>query len=770
MGRRDARNQRRKLPPRALGESAARGSARAYAIPRRGALLAAAALALGALLWQLFGAGHAQAQRAVARYAAAADPLETAILSGEGATTEAAAGFSVALSGDGGTALVGAPHEDGNTGAVWVFVRSGSSWTQQAKLSVAEEDGSEGPCGEEVPTESEECGFGRSVALSGDGNVALIGSPRNKEHAGAAWVFTRSGSTWTRAARLIGGEAVGSPHFGRSVALSADATTAVVGGAADRSGHGAVWVFSGSGSAWTQSAKVTAPEEAGGSFFGVSVALSLSGEEMLVGAPGYEHFKGAAWPLSRSGETWSAGAPLLAGGEVGEGHFGSSVALSGDGATALVGARADADHLGAAWAFANEGGTWSQLGPKLTGGSEGAVFGSSVALSGNGEAALVGGPANNDGLGAAWFFKRSGSAYVHNGGPIPGTETPSLERLGASVALSQTGSEALLGAPRSNERRGAALVLMGIPVPPPTVRHITPTSGPTAGGTGVTIEGTGFLPGAKVAIGSEATSVNVISESKITAVTSATAAGPAEVVVSDGYGTSTAGPAFTYEAPPTETTPTSSTASPLPPNPPPSQGGVLGSTASAVPPPVLGVSGNIAPVGGKVFLRLPGSKKFVLLTELLNIPFGTIVDARKGKAEITTMGAHGLQTIDFYEGEFKLTQSSNAMVTAALYGGDFSVCPTKRERAHRARVSARASRKRSSHRHIVRKLWASGHGTYSTKGNYATGAVLGTIWETIDRCNGTGVRVITDSVLVTNRVTHKHVRVKAGHTYIAKAP
>ena len=70
----------------------------------------------------------------------------------------------------------------------------------------------------------------------------------------------------------------------------------------------------------------------------------------------------------------------------------------------------------------------------------------------------------------------------------------------------------------------------------------------------------------------------------------------------------------------------------------------------------------------------------------------------------------------------------------------------------------------------MRKLWASGHGTYTTKGNYATGAVLGTVWETIDRCNGTGVHVVRDSVLVTNLVTHKKVRVKAGHTYIAKAP
>ena len=130
------------------------------------------------------------------------------------------------------------------------------------------------------------------------------------------------------------------------------------------------------------------------------------------------------------------------------------------------------------------------------------------------------------------------------------------------------------------------------------------------------------------------------------------------------------------------------------------------------------------------------------------------------------MGKNGLQSSNFYEGEFVITQSRDGVATASLFGGSYAVCPTKRERAHKA---ALASAHRSSRNHVVRKLWASGHGTYSTRGNYATGAVLGTVWETIDRCNGTGIHVVTDVVLVTNLVNHKKVRVKAGHTYIAKA-
>jgi hypothetical protein len=69
-----------------------------------------------------------------------------------------------------------------------------------------------------------------------------------------------------------------------------------------------------------------------------------------------------------------------------------------------------------------------------------------------------------------------------------------------------------------------------------------------------------------------------------------------------------------------------------------------------------------------------------------------------------------------------------------------------------------------------RKLWAEGHGKYSTKGNYASGAVLGTRWLTEDLCGGTLIRVLTDRVVVTNLLNHRHITVKAGHSYLTKAP
>jgi hypothetical protein len=197
-------------------------------------------------------------------------------------------------------------------------------------------------------------------------------------------------------------------------------------------------------------------------------------------------------------------------------------------------------------------------------------------------------------------------------------------------------------------------------------------------------------------------------------------------------------------------------------------GGGSTATVSAVvvPAPVLAVSGNVAPVSGTVLVELPGTTTFVALSSLRQIPFGTLIDATHGRVSVTTAGPHGgTQTGEFFGGEFVLSQGHSGLVVATLAGGSFAGCPTARERAHRARASAAASGK-----HVVRKLWSDAHGSFSTKGNYAAGAVAGTEWLTEDLCDGTLIRVTRDKVAVTNLVTHRHLVVKVGHSYLAKAP
>ncbi len=272
--------------------------------------------------------------------------------------------------------------------------------------------------------------------------------------------------------KLTGTEAAGAGEAGASVALSADGNTALVGAPADNGGVGAAWVFTRSGSTWEQQGpKLTGKEESGSGRFGFSVALSEGGSTAFVGGGADNSAAGAAWAFVRTEGKWEQqGAKLTGGEEKGAGHVGFSVALSGDGATALVGGVGDNNEAGAAWAFVRTEGKWEQQGPKLTGGEEkgAGLFGSAVALSSNGDAALVGGEGDNGSVGAAWVFARSGSTWAQQGGKLTGEGESGAGLLGAGAALSAAGDTALLGGPGDASGAGAAWAFADV-VHPPTV-------------------------------------------------------------------------------------------------------------------------------------------------------------------------------------------------------------------------------------------------------------------------------------------------------------
>jgi IPT/TIG domain-containing protein/FG-GAP repeat protein len=475
---------------------------------------------------------------------------------------EARLGYSVAVSADGNTALVGGPL-DGTYGAVWVFVREGGQWHQQGgKLQGGEHSGGVESCGREAGEEGEECNFGRSLALSADGNTAIVGNPREsrveppsepgglstlRRNVGAAWVYTRVGSTWRMAARLTGGEETGEGRFGKSVALSGDGQTALVGGPSDRGGQGSAWTFARAGEAWSQQGpKLTAGDEQGEGFFGHSVALSGDGHTAIVGGPGDAAYAGAAWIFSFAEGVWfQHGAKLTGGGESGAGRFGYSVALSGDGATALVGARADGEGAGAAWAFAHAGGGWTQQGAKLTGGEGAAGFGYSVALSQDGATALVGAPRESSSRGSAFQYERAGEAWSAAKQLEAGVSAVGHHSwFGASVALSADGATRLVGGPNDDGQVGAAWVFG----PAPAVAAVAPSQGPRAGGTEVTISGSNFTGATAVRFGAaDAVSFTVVSPQTIVAVTPP-GEGLVDVTVASQYGTSLPGVKFKYVA------------------------------------------------------------------------------------------------------------------------------------------------------------------------------------------------------------------------------
>ncbi len=386
-----------------------------------------------------------------ARYPLRIDPLIQAgneLAPSDPAPTKSEFGFSVAMSADGKTALIGGLVDGEEAGAAWVFTRSGSTWSQQGPKLTGK--------GELMGAQ-----FGYSVSLSADGNTALVGGDNDNGNYGAAWVFTRSGSTWAPGPKLTGGEEEEGPaRFGRSVALSGDGNTAVIGGPEDDTTVGALWVFTRSGSTWTQQGpKLTVAKESKEAELGASAASSADGNTI---AGGGDAGQGALWVFTRSGSTWAQQGTALTGGgeEAGEGHLGEqSIALSADGSTLIGGAPSDNKDAGAAWVFTRAGSTWTRQGPKLDGEGEGTPlsgFGFSVALSADGNTALVGAP--YDGAkpkpgpltGAAWEFQRLGSTWVRQHKLVfEGKETEEAS-FGEGVALSADGDTALIGMPGQN--------------------------------------------------------------------------------------------------------------------------------------------------------------------------------------------------------------------------------------------------------------------------------------------------------------------------------
>jgi hypothetical protein len=358
-------------------------------------------------------------------------------LTASGETGEGVFGYSVAISSDGNTAVIGAPNDSAGAGAAWVFTRSGETWTQGEKLTGSGESGS--------------AHFGRSVAISSAGDTVIVGGPRDNAGTGAAWVFTRSGETWTpQGGKLTGSGEIGEGEFGYSVAISGD-VRAAVGGRGDNGGVGAVWMFV-HGTEWAQQGeKLTGGGEVGSGRFGASVAMTEG--KAVVGGPGDNGEFGAVWPFTRTGSGWVAqGAKLTGSEETNASRLGASVALDEKADTAIAGGPQAG--YGAAWIFTRSSETWTSGGKKIHAhyALEHSEFGASVSISGNGGTALVGGPAEGGPTGvelydgAAWIFSSSGG-WHQEGGVIEGEPGDELAEFGSAVALSADRGTALIGAP-----------------------------------------------------------------------------------------------------------------------------------------------------------------------------------------------------------------------------------------------------------------------------------------------------------------------------------
>jgi trimeric autotransporter adhesin len=233
-------------------------------------------------------------------------------------------GSSVAVAGS--TIVVGANGNNTYTGAAYIFVQNGTTWTQQAELTAS--DGVQFNF------------FGNSVAISG--STVVVGSPfheasgSNNPGPGAAYVFTQSGETWSEQAEFTASDGVAGDGFGWSVAVDGGTAVAGAGGhtVGSNSGQGAAYVFVQNGLAWNQQAELTASDGQAGDHFGTSVAVS--GSSVVVGTNPGTNGQGTAYVFGQNGTAWTQQAELTASDGAVSDDFGWSVGLNGN--TALVGA------------------------------------------------------------------------------------------------------------------------------------------------------------------------------------------------------------------------------------------------------------------------------------------------------------------------------------------------------------------------------------------------------------------------------------------------
>jgi hypothetical protein len=356
-------------------------------------------------------------------------------LVGAGAAGSAGQGTAVAISKDGNTAAVGGTHDNGNVGATWVYTRSGAAWSQQGVKLVGT-----GVSGATFQ--------GGALSLSRDGSTLAVGSGNGS----GAWIFVRNGALWSQQARVFGTGGISFSSQGISVALSDDGNTLIMGGHQDNSLNGAIWVFTRSGSVWTQQGpKLVASDANGQALLGSSVAVSPDGNLAVAGGPFDQTGRGAAWVFARTLGVWAQQGSKIPGG-VSAASAGSSVAVSADGATVLLGALSDVGRV-----FVRSGATWVPQSPTFTTTAGSGLQSAAVALSADGDMALV---ANAD-AGSVWAFTRRSGAWSQLG-PVVGASDAlpsSAINLGGAVSVSADGNTAIFGGTSDNNGIGAAWIL-----------------------------------------------------------------------------------------------------------------------------------------------------------------------------------------------------------------------------------------------------------------------------------------------------------------------
>jgi len=375
------------------------------------------------------------------------------LLASDGETNDRL-GLSVAIDGD--YAIAAAANDDGVKGAAYIFKRTGTTWTEEAKLTAS--DG--------APLD----GFGFRASIEGD--YALVGAGQNDNSngvdAGAVYVFKRTGTTWTEVQKLLASDGEARDYFGFHVSIDGDC--AIIG--ADRdddmgNGCGAAYIFKRDGTTWTEEAKLTPSDGADWDIFG---CCDINGDYAIVGANRDDNSNGvdagSAYIYKQTGTTWTEEVKLIASDGADNDYFGFPVLIEED--YAIVGAGANDNtngvNAGAVYIFKHTETGWTEDVKLIASdGGAGSWFGNSASI--NGEYLIVAAPYsddNGDYSGSAYIFKRYGTAWIEETKITP-SDGSSWDMFGISVSIS--GSYSLVGAWWDNEMTGSAYVFKRTYIP-----------------------------------------------------------------------------------------------------------------------------------------------------------------------------------------------------------------------------------------------------------------------------------------------------------------
>lgn len=341
---------------------------------------------------------------------------EEAILSASDKAANYYFGYSVSINSDGSRIVAGSIYAKSgtisNAGKVYVFSRSGTTWTEEASMS-------------EGANAAAYTNYGRSVMISSDGNRIIVGaasaSPSGLSGAGRVYIYSRSGTTWTEETVLTASNMSASAYFGRGVAITSDGSRVAIGsyGASPSatSMAGAVYVFSRSGTTWTQEAILTASDKAANDNLGIGLSINSDGSRIITTAYNASRNSissiGKTYVFSRSGSTWSEEAGFLSSDGVANDKFGFYTLMSSTGLFAMtssVQAGSPGYTLsGKTYIHKRNGASWSEL-SIMTASDKAASdnYGRSIAISQDEKFAVIGSDgADPGGINAA------GKVYIY---------------------------------------------------------------------------------------------------------------------------------------------------------------------------------------------------------------------------------------------------------------------------------------------------------------------------------------------------------------------